>query len=304
MLANTQGCPVAYISGEEAADQVRLRARRLGLGNAPVKLGAATSVRDILATLDAGRPPALLVIDSIQTMHSDAIEGAPGYGEPGPRLGAGADPLRQGDRLRVDPCRPRHQGRGDRRARACSSIWSTPCSVSRASAATNIASCARSRIASAAPTRSACSRWRRRGWAKSPIPPSLFLTQRERGRRGGGGLSGAGGHAATARRDPGVDGSAGVGGDAPACGGRLGFGAAGDDPRGARGALRAEFFVGRSLSQRRGRLSHHRSRRRSRGRRGAGVGARRTACAAPMRSRSARSRCRANCDRWRMPRSG
>ncbi len=72
------GLPVTYISGEEAADQVRLRARRLGLGQAPVQLGAATSVRDILATLDARRPPALLVIDSIQTMHSDAIEGAPG----------------------------------------------------------------------------------------------------------------------------------------------------------------------------------------------------------------------------------
>jgi DNA repair protein RadA/Sms len=72
------GLPVAYISGEEAADQVRLRARRLGLGNSPVKLAAATSVRDILATLDAGRPPALLVIDSIQTMHSDTIEGALG----------------------------------------------------------------------------------------------------------------------------------------------------------------------------------------------------------------------------------
>jgi DNA repair protein RadA/Sms len=74
----TEGLPVTYISGEEAADQVRLRARRLGLGNAPVQLAAATSVRDILATLDGGRPPALLVIDSIQTMHSDMIEGAPG----------------------------------------------------------------------------------------------------------------------------------------------------------------------------------------------------------------------------------
>lgn len=73
-----RGLPVAYISGEEAADQVRLRARRLGLGNAPVKLASATSVRDILATLDGGRPPTLLVIDSIQTMHSDMIEGAPG----------------------------------------------------------------------------------------------------------------------------------------------------------------------------------------------------------------------------------
>ena len=73
-----QGRAVAYVSGEEAADQVRLRARRLGLGQAPVQLAAATSVRDILTTLDTGQPPALLVIDSIQTMHSDLIEGAPG----------------------------------------------------------------------------------------------------------------------------------------------------------------------------------------------------------------------------------
>lgn len=74
----SRGLPVAYISGEEAADQVRLRARRLGLGQAPVKLAAATSVRDILTTLGEGAPPALVVIDSIQTMHSDLIEGAPG----------------------------------------------------------------------------------------------------------------------------------------------------------------------------------------------------------------------------------
>ncbi|HEU4959694.1 MAG TPA: DNA repair protein RadA [Sphingomonas sp.] len=72
------GRSVAYVSGEEAADQVRLRARRLGLGNAPVQLAAATSVRDVLTTLGQGTPPALLVIDSIQTMHSDLIEGAPG----------------------------------------------------------------------------------------------------------------------------------------------------------------------------------------------------------------------------------
>jgi DNA repair protein RadA/Sms len=73
-----RGLSVAYISGEEAVDQVRLRARRLGLGDAPVKLAAATSVRDILTTLSRSEPPALLVIDSIQTMHSDLIEGAPG----------------------------------------------------------------------------------------------------------------------------------------------------------------------------------------------------------------------------------
>jgi DNA repair protein RadA/Sms len=73
-----RGLSVAYISGEEAVDQVRLRARRLGLGDAPVQLAAATSVRDILTTVGQGQPPALLVIDSIQTMHSDLIEGAPG----------------------------------------------------------------------------------------------------------------------------------------------------------------------------------------------------------------------------------
>src|SRR3546814_4334930 len=78
------GHNVAYVSGEEAADQVRLRARRLGLGTAPIKLAAATSTRDILTTFGQGAPPALLVIDSIQTMHSDLIEiGRAHVGTPG-----------------------------------------------------------------------------------------------------------------------------------------------------------------------------------------------------------------------------
>ncbi len=72
------GKRAVYISGEEAAGQVRLRAERLGLGGAPVRLAAATSVRDILTTLAAIEPPGLIVIDSIQTMHSDQLEGAPG----------------------------------------------------------------------------------------------------------------------------------------------------------------------------------------------------------------------------------
>ncbi|WP_294173912.1 DNA repair protein RadA [uncultured Sphingomonas sp.] len=72
------GRGAVYISGEEAVDQVRLRALRLGLGGAPVQLAAVTSVRDILTTVGSGPAPALLVIDSVQTMHSDLIEGAPG----------------------------------------------------------------------------------------------------------------------------------------------------------------------------------------------------------------------------------
>ena len=66
-----------YISGEEAVDQIRLRAARLGLTKASVELAAATSVRDILATLSAN-PPDILVIDSIQTMYIDQLDSAPG----------------------------------------------------------------------------------------------------------------------------------------------------------------------------------------------------------------------------------
>jgi DNA repair protein RadA/Sms len=66
-----------YISGEEAAAQIRMRAQRLGLSDAPVILGAETNLRDILTTLDAERP-ALAVIDSIQTMWLDSVESAPG----------------------------------------------------------------------------------------------------------------------------------------------------------------------------------------------------------------------------------
>ncbi|MGB3473058.1 MAG: DNA repair protein RadA [Erythrobacter sp.] len=72
------GNDVVYVSGEEAAGQVRLRATRMGVADAPIRLASDTSVRDILTTLGQGEPPALLVIDSIQTMHSDTIEGAPG----------------------------------------------------------------------------------------------------------------------------------------------------------------------------------------------------------------------------------
>ncbi len=71
------GLKCLYISGEEAAAQVRMRAQRLGLQNAPVGLGAETNLRDILTTLDAERP-ALAIIDSIQTMWLDNVESAPG----------------------------------------------------------------------------------------------------------------------------------------------------------------------------------------------------------------------------------
>lgn len=72
------GGRAVYISGEEAMAQVRLRARRMELADAPVSLASATSVEDILATLDAGPVPGLVAIDSIQTIWTSALDAAPG----------------------------------------------------------------------------------------------------------------------------------------------------------------------------------------------------------------------------------
>ena len=70
--------PCAYVSGEEAVEQLRLRARRLGLSGAHVLLAAATSVRDIAASLEGAEPPLAVIIDSIQTMYVDTFDSAPG----------------------------------------------------------------------------------------------------------------------------------------------------------------------------------------------------------------------------------
>ena len=72
------GRRAVYISGEEAVEQVRLRALRLGLAAAPVELAAETGVEDIVATLSHGKRPSLVVIDSIQTMWTELIESTPG----------------------------------------------------------------------------------------------------------------------------------------------------------------------------------------------------------------------------------
>ncbi len=75
--AARRGVRCAYISGEEAIEQVRGRAQRMGLADAPVRLAAETSLRDILDSLKREKFD-LVVIDSIQTMWSDAHEAAPG----------------------------------------------------------------------------------------------------------------------------------------------------------------------------------------------------------------------------------
>jgi len=66
-----------YISGEESVEQVRLRAQRLCVAERPVELAAATSVRDIVASLEKAGDVALLVADSIQTLFVDSLDSAP-----------------------------------------------------------------------------------------------------------------------------------------------------------------------------------------------------------------------------------
>ncbi|MYI70706.1 MAG: DNA repair protein RadA, partial [Boseongicola sp. SB0673_bin_14] len=72
-----KGLRAVYISGEEAASQIRLRARRLGLADAPVQLAVETDLRNILTTLEEEKP-SVAVIDSIQTVWLDTVESAPG----------------------------------------------------------------------------------------------------------------------------------------------------------------------------------------------------------------------------------
>jgi len=71
------GLKTLYVSGEEASAQIRMRAQRLDLASAPVKLATETNLRDILTTLEAEKPQ-LVIIDSIQTMWADHIDSAPG----------------------------------------------------------------------------------------------------------------------------------------------------------------------------------------------------------------------------------
>ena len=68
---------VLYVTGEESGAQVALRARRLGLSGARVRVLAEIQLEKILATLEA-ESPAFCVVDSIQTLYSDQLSSAPG----------------------------------------------------------------------------------------------------------------------------------------------------------------------------------------------------------------------------------
>ena len=66
-----------YVSGEESAKQIKMRAERLGEGSSDCLILTETSTQNIFTHIDAVKPN-LLVVDSIQTLHSQAIDASPG----------------------------------------------------------------------------------------------------------------------------------------------------------------------------------------------------------------------------------
>ena len=73
----SSSCTALYVSGEESAQQVALRSRRLGLESSSLKVLAEIQLEKILAALLA-QTPDVAVIDSIQTVYSEALQSAPG----------------------------------------------------------------------------------------------------------------------------------------------------------------------------------------------------------------------------------
>lgn len=71
------GGSVLYVSGEESSQQVGLRARRLGLTGAGIRLLAETQVEQVLSQAER-EPPSVMVVDSIQTLYTDLLQSAPG----------------------------------------------------------------------------------------------------------------------------------------------------------------------------------------------------------------------------------
>lgn len=69
---------VVYVSGEESVDQVRLRAKRMGVAQDSIELAATTNVAEIINSVSGKKSPTIVIIDSIQTMFIEELSSAPG----------------------------------------------------------------------------------------------------------------------------------------------------------------------------------------------------------------------------------
>ena len=71
------GLKTLYVSGEESAEQIKMRADRIGIGNDACMVYSETLLENIMAQLEEQRPD-LVIIDSIQTIYTDLIESSAG----------------------------------------------------------------------------------------------------------------------------------------------------------------------------------------------------------------------------------
>ena len=77
LSALSGGLDSLYVTGEESLQQISLRAHRLGINGDDIRLFSETSVERIIATADKERPQ-VMVLDSIQTLYTEALQSAPG----------------------------------------------------------------------------------------------------------------------------------------------------------------------------------------------------------------------------------
>jgi DNA repair protein RadA/Sms len=77
-VAARVGRPALYVSGEESAPQIRLRADRLGPSAGEVRVVSETNLENVLATAHDAERGGVLIVDSIQTVYTADLEGAPG----------------------------------------------------------------------------------------------------------------------------------------------------------------------------------------------------------------------------------
>ena len=294
---------------------MRLRAERLGVADTPVRLASASSVRDIIAALDSGRGPDLVVIDSIQTMYLDTLDSAPGTVSQ--VRGAAQELIGLAKRRGIVVVLVGHVTKEGLIAgpRVLEHMVDTVLYFEgERGHQFRILRAVKNRFG--ATDEIGVFEMGDRGLAEVPNPSALFLADRAvadpasdeparsrvaHGRRGG--VRRHRGHAAGAGRGAGAGRAVAARHAAPR-GGRLGRDAAGDDHGRARRALRPVGRPQRHLPEHRRRVAHRRAGGRSRGRGGAGLGADRDPGAAPTSSCSARSRCRAGCGRSRMPMRG
>ncbi len=73
-----QKVQIIYVSGEESVDQIRLRAKRMGVYQETIQLATTTNVAEVINSIEVKKSPTIVIIDSIQTMFLEELSSAPG----------------------------------------------------------------------------------------------------------------------------------------------------------------------------------------------------------------------------------